>query len=107
MLSPDGKTAYVANTATGDFKSFAPDGVVSTIDVATHRAGRAFTVPGVPQAVALTPDGRTLYEVGMEHFGRSALAAVDVATGKVTGAIQLPYNLGAVAIAPAPSGFCG
>ena len=106
VTTPDGRTAYVADTSTAQATSFASTGVVSTIDVATDTAGRAISVPGVPQALAMTPDGTTVYEVGLEGGNRSALAPIDVATGKVGPAIRFHANLGAVTIAPAPAGQC-
>jgi DNA-binding beta-propeller fold protein YncE len=106
VLTPDGKTAFVADTATGDDASFASAGAVSTIDVGSGTAGRTITVPGVPQALAITPDGKTVYEVGLEGGERSALAPIDVATGHVGPAIQFRANLGAVTVAPAPAGTC-
>jgi DNA-binding beta-propeller fold protein YncE len=107
ILTPNGRTAFVANAETARDNAYAPTGVVTTIDVATNTAGRSITVPGVPQSLAITPDGKTVYEVGIESFNHSALAPIDVATGKVGPAIQFDLDLGAVAIARAPRGFCG
>lgn len=107
VLTPNGRTAFVANAESPGSEAFSSHGVVSVIDVSSNRVSRSIEVPGVPQSLAISPDGKTVYEVGLESFGHSALAPIDVATGKVGPAIQFRQNLGAVAIARPPRGFCG
>ena len=51
-ITPDGKTAYVANDISGS---------VTPIDTATNTAGTPIPVGGDPVAVAITPDGKTAY----------------------------------------------
>lgn len=106
VVTPDGKEAFVADTETVAGQTFEKQGTVSTIDVATDRAGQPITVPDVPQAVAITPDGKTVYEVGFDGEGHSFLAPIDVATHRVGPGIAFPFDAGAVAIARAPTGFC-
>ena len=107
VLTPNGKRAFVANTLTDDGNSFSSQGTVSSIALGGHTPSHAITVPGVPQALAITPGGRTVYEVGLEANQRSALAPIDVATGRVGPAIQFHTNLGEVAVTKAPRGLCG
>jgi DNA-binding beta-propeller fold protein YncE len=56
VLSPDGRTLYVA-----DANAPAPDGVVWPLDLATGRRGRAIRVTGAALRLAIMPDGRMLY----------------------------------------------
>ena len=51
-ITPDGKTAYVAN---------ADSGTVTPISIATGKAGPAIRVGTDPEKIAITPDGRTVY----------------------------------------------
>ena len=51
-ITPDGKTAYVANTYAG---------TVTPITTATNTAGPPITAGNDPLAIAITPDGKTAY----------------------------------------------
>ena len=53
-ITPDGKTAYVANYRAG---------TVTPIQIATNKALPAITVGNAPQTIAITPDGKTVYVV--------------------------------------------
>lgn len=72
-VSPDRRLAFTANIQAG---------TVSVIDLAAGRLIRNFTVSGEPEAIALTPDGRTLWVGDLEGsrvqaFDANALAAPD------------------------------
>src|SRR5438105_8463134 len=51
-ITPDGKTAYVANSGSN---------TVTPITLATNTAGSAIAVGSGPAWVAITPDGKTAY----------------------------------------------
>jgi YVTN family beta-propeller protein len=51
-ITPDGKTAYVANLLSD---------TVTPIATATNTPGRTIGVPRLPEAIAITPDGKTAY----------------------------------------------
>jgi YVTN family beta-propeller protein len=51
-MTPDGATAYVTNSDTGN---------VTPIDVATGTLGMPIAVGGYPYAIAIAPDGETAY----------------------------------------------
>ena len=51
-ITPDGKTAYVANIGSD---------TVTPIATATNTAGPPITVGNSPDAIAITPDGKTAY----------------------------------------------
>ena len=79
ILTPDGKTLYVAN---------ANEDTVSVVDTAKRTLRRTLTVKPVdalpygsqPNALALSPDGKTLY---VACGGNNAVAALNVASGSV------------------------
>jgi YVTN family beta-propeller protein len=53
-ITPDGKTAFVANYGSG---------TVTPIRTATSKAGRAIKVGENPVAIGITPNGRTAYVI--------------------------------------------
>ena len=57
VITPNGKTAYVANTK---------DGTVTPIRTATNTAGPPIPVGNEPIAIAVTPDGKTAYVVNFD-----------------------------------------
>jgi YVTN family beta-propeller protein len=78
-ITPDGKTAYVANSGSG---------TVTPISTVTDAAGPAITVGPDPQAIAVTPDGKTAYVL---NSGSGTVTPIDVATGRA----GLPIRVGA------------
>ncbi len=68
-ITPDGKTAVVANRASG---------TVSTIDVKTKTKNPTdIPVGGNPNAVAITPDGKTAF---VSNLGNGTVSTIDVKT---------------------------
>lgn len=72
-VSPDARHAFTANIQSG---------TVSVIDLAAGRLLRNFTVSGQPEALALTPDGSTLWVGDLEGrrlqaFATATLTAAD------------------------------
>jgi YVTN family beta-propeller protein len=61
-IPPHGKFAYVAN----EF-----DSVISTVNIATKKAGPSIPVGLGPRMIAFTPDGKKAYvpNVGISHVG--------------------------------------
>jgi YVTN family beta-propeller protein len=57
-ITPDGETAYVANSGYGD-----PSDTVTPIATATNTPGPPIQVGSTPWALAITPDGQTVYVV--------------------------------------------
>jgi YVTN family beta-propeller protein len=51
-ITPDGATAYVANSASNN---------VTPIDTSTNTPGTPIAVGSGPQSIAITPDGTTAY----------------------------------------------
>ena len=63
-LTPDGKTAYVANE---DFVS-TQAGTVTPISTATNTPGKPIRISGGAGIVAITPDGKTAYVAGADKI---------------------------------------
>jgi YVTN family beta-propeller protein len=89
VFSPDGTRAYVANSS-GD--------TVSVIDTATNTvvATMTFAANSAPVALAITPDGQTLYVV--EFAGE--VQAVSTATNSVIATISLGGSPTTAAVTP-------
>ena len=97
-MTPDGKTAYIANVHPA---------TVTPVATATNTPGKPIEIGGFPWAVAITPDGRTAYIVDLPAYGRGRTAVVPVATA--TNTPGRPINLAggfprAAAIAITPDG---
>ncbi len=90
-ITPDGKTAYVANFGGG---SVAGD-TVTPISTATGRTGKAIKVGDFPDAIAITPDGRTAYVIA---GGR--VVPIRTATNRAGKAIKVGSRPQAIAITP-------
>jgi YVTN family beta-propeller protein len=59
VFAPNGKTAYVADGGPGALQR--PTHTVAVIDTTTGRRGRFINVAPQPFALAITPDGKTVY----------------------------------------------
>jgi DNA-binding beta-propeller fold protein YncE len=98
-VTPDSTTAYAASeprqkptaTCTGQ------TGVVTPISTATNLAGHPFRVACDPYAVAVTPDGKTLW-VGSQHW----VTPISTATDKPGKPITFRGGLVAIVIGPTP-----
>lgn len=87
-IAPDGKVAYV-------IEEVAQNGV-STIDTATNQVfGPPIEVPGVPDDVAVTPDGRRIYV-----SGDATVSVIDVGTRATVATIPLEIGTENVVISP-------
>lgn len=92
LLTPDGKTLYVAN---------ANDDTVSVLDTARRRVVKIITVKpdaslpygSQPNALALSPDGKTLC---VACGGNNAVAVIDLPEGKIRGWIPAGWYPGAL-----------
>jgi DNA-binding beta-propeller fold protein YncE len=71
-VTPDGKTAYVANAPTTY-----GNGTLTPIDLATGTAGTPIAAGLAPDALAITPDGKTIYVAN----GPNGASAPSSATG--------------------------
>jgi YVTN family beta-propeller protein len=74
-ITPDGKTAYVANTA---FNTVTP------INTATNTAGKPIRVGSAPAWIAITPDGKTAYVANETHneWTPGTVTPINTATNK-------------------------
>jgi YVTN family beta-propeller protein len=87
-VTPDGKTAYVANSGSD---------TVTPIATATSTAGPAIPVGTGPQAITITPDGKTAYVL---NSGSDTVTPVAVATGAAGPAIPVGAYPRAMALTP-------
>jgi DNA-binding beta-propeller fold protein YncE len=89
-MAADGRTVYVAN----------PDGdTITPISTATDQPGRPIVVGPSPDAMAVTPDGRTV--LVLTSTGVTGLTPVDAATNRAGKPVAIQ---GAYALAVAPGG---
>jgi YVTN family beta-propeller protein len=99
-ITPNGKTAYVANAGSGN----GPSDTVTPIRTATDKAGKAITVGGYgafPGAIAITPNGKTAY---VTNVGSGTVIPVRTATNKAGKAIKVGSDPVAIAITAWRSG---
>ena len=94
-ISPDGKTAYVANTG----MTTGGDSTVTPIVTATNTPGPPIQVGSSPWAFAITPDGKTAYVI---NFGSHSVTPIATATN--TPGPPIPVGEGPHAIAITPDG---
>ena len=87
-ITPNGKTAYVANYGSG---------TVTVLSIATDRATGQVEVGKMPQTVLVTPDGKTAY---VANFGSNSVSPIDTATNKPGPAIAVGSEPYALAIVP-------
>jgi YVTN family beta-propeller protein len=90
VVTPDGKTAYVANPQ-GD--------TVTPINLVKWKAEKAITVGKSPAPLAIAPDGSTVYVVLA-----GSVKPISLSTGKVGKAIKIAGTAGLDAIAITPDG---
>jgi YVTN family beta-propeller protein len=90
-ITPDGKTAYVAETRL--------HGLVVPIDIATNTAEAPIEVGSTPIAIAITPDGTRAYVV---NVGDETVTSIDLTTN--TPVKTIPVGGVPVGIAIAPDG---
>ncbi|MBI3466886.1 MAG: hypothetical protein HY000_28055, partial [Planctomycetes bacterium] len=76
-VSPDEKTAFVANSGTAD---------VSVIDLESQAEVKRISVGGVPMGMALPPDGKTLFVTNRTANG---VAVIDTGERKVIRIIEI------------------
>jgi len=89
-MAANGRTVYVAN----------PDGdTITPISTATDEPGQPIPVGQSPDAMAVTPDGKTV--LVLTSAGVSGLTPVDAATNRAGKPVAIP---GAYAVAVAPGG---
>jgi YVTN family beta-propeller protein len=84
---------YVADTGDG----LAGGHTVTPVDVATGEPGTPIRVGNGPQALVVTPDGRTLYVANIDD---NMVTRITVATGKPGGAIRAGHGPQALAVTP-------
>jgi YVTN family beta-propeller protein len=87
-MAPDGKTAYAAiqtGTATSGGGFSAVYDFVS-IDLATYRLGKPVRLSGAPEAIAITPDGKTAY---VAVYSSNTVTPIDLAANRAGKPIKL------------------
>ena len=94
VVSPDGRTVYLANSSDGITPVSAATGKASKTIAISGGAPGSF-IGGPIGGLAVTPDGRTLFTtVYNEKSGASLpLARVDLRTGQETGQVQVPGDV--------------
>jgi YVTN family beta-propeller protein len=81
-------TAFVANSASAS---------VTPVSLSTHRAANAIRVGSDPEAIAATPDGRSVYVVSS---GTGTVTPIDAATRKPEPPIRVGNDPTAIALTP-------
>ncbi len=98
---PGGRAATAAPAAQGRpptaFVVNSGSGTVTPVDLTKRRAGRAIKVGRDPQAIAITPDGRTGYVV---NSGSGTVTPIDTATRHPGPSIRVGTDPQAIAITP-------
>lgn len=107
VLSPDGGTLWIATNEDGPDASDVLSGAVTPVSTRTGTAGAPIKVGWTPAALAITPDGRTLYAAidGLSGIGQLAPNAVDVidtATGQLRATLR--WQVAPVYLLMAPDG---
>jgi YVTN family beta-propeller protein len=106
-LTPNGQDAYVAEPGTSTDNPANPGyGNVQEIDLAHNRVTRAITVGAHPTAIAITPNGKTVYVTC--GYGSFEIVGISTATNKITSTLstevapgdQHPWVANGIAITP-------
>jgi DNA-binding beta-propeller fold protein YncE len=93
-ITPDSKTAYVANASTG---------TITPIRTATDTALTRIRLADGAGPIAITPDGRTAYVIVVSGPGRTGtVIPIRTATNQVLSAITVSNLPSVIAITPAP-----
>jgi YVTN family beta-propeller protein len=93
VFRPDGKTAYVLNSTLLSGRS----GTVTPIRIATNTALKPITVGRDPRAMAITPDGTTIY---VTNYQSGTVIPIRTATDTALAPIRVGGNPWAIAITP-------
>lgn len=90
VVSPDGKTAYVAN------QNPTP-GTVSVIDTATNNVTATIPAGNQPAGITITPDGKTVY---VTDYGSGQVTPINTATNTVGAPITVGNNPETIVVSP-------
>src|SRR5450755_279493 len=93
---PARRTAAAAITCTAILLPSLAQAPARSAATATHTAGRAIWVGKSPGAIAITPDGKTAYEVS----GTGTVTPIRTATDKALKAIKVEDGPAAIVITP-------
>lgn len=85
IVSPDGKSLYVANYGAG---------TVSVVDTATNKVKVSFPV-ATPRNFAFSPDGSTLY---ITNYAGGTVSVVDTATAEIVRTVNVGVNPHGIAV---------
>jgi len=98
-ITPDGKTAYVTDMGVGCGATTAvcPPGTVTPLYLATGKVGKPIPVGSGPDAIAITPDGKTAY---VANGLSTSVVPIDLATGTAGAPITVGIDPDAIAITP-------
>ncbi len=98
-ITPDGTTAFVANSGDNVPVSHAPGAIdtVTPINLLTGTAGKPITVGNNPDAIAITPDGTMAY---VANSGGSTVTPINVSTEEPGTPITVGSGPSAIAITP-------
>ena len=86
-------TAFIVNYGLGTVTP----GTVTPVNLVTRRAGPAITVGADPQAIAITPDGKTAY---VTDSGSGTVTPINTVTRRAAPAIAVGADPRAIAITP-------
>jgi YVTN family beta-propeller protein len=92
-------TAYVTGTILGGPPFFNPSGIVTPVGLGSGTAGASFGVGTSPNAIAITPNGRTAY---VADSSGGTVIPIDLATN--TEGAPIPIGASPTAIAITPDG---
>ena len=96
-ITPDGTTAYVANTWENTGRPASGQGTVTPIAAATGTPGLPIQVGSGPWAFAITPDGKTAYVI---NFYSHSVTPIATATNTPGPPIRVGQGPRAIAITP-------
>jgi YVTN family beta-propeller protein len=96
-IAPDGKNAYVGTGAANVGAEPTSEQTMTPIDLATNTAGRPIDLQWPPDAIVITPDGKTAYITN--GFPSLTLTPIDLATNRPGKLIKLSEQPQAIAMA--------